>query len=94
MEIRLPANYFSAAVKSLSKNNFSPSVGYLDNTLPAKYKSIEDAVAGASPDRIRIIYYEEDPKGGEIKYIFTMRAAWVMKVERLAAREHWYEVLY
>ncbi|KQS28331.1 hypothetical protein [Dyadobacter sp. Leaf189] len=94
LEIKLPDNYFAAAVKSLSKNNFSPSVGYLDNTLPAKYKSIEDAVTGASPDRIRIIYYEKDPKGSQIKYIFTMRAAWVTKVERIAAREHWYEVLY
>jgi hypothetical protein len=81
-------------VKSLSKNKFLPSVGYLDNTLPAKYKSVEEAMAGASPDRIRIIYYEEDPKAGQIKYIFTMRAAWITKVERMAAREHWYEVLY
>ncbi|WP_031530256.1 hypothetical protein [Dyadobacter crusticola] len=94
LEVRLPDSYFGRAVQSLSKNQYLPSVGYLDNTFPAKYKTEEEAIAGASPDRIRMIYYEEDPQAGQVRYIFTMRAAWVTKVDRIGPREHWYEVLY
>lgn len=81
-------------IEAISKTKMSPEVGYLDNQTPAKYKTLNQAVKGASPDRIRIIFYEEDPEIGTIKYIFTMRAAWVTKIIEVRARTENYEVLY
>lgn len=81
-------------ISAISKTNASPEVGYLDNTMPAKYKTLNQALEGNSPDRIRIIFYEEDPEIGTIKYVFIMRAAWVTKVIALSTRTELYEVLY
>lgn len=84
----------SLMIDAISKTKKSPEIGYVDNTMPAKYKTLNQAITGASPDRIRIIFYEDDPEIGTIKYIFTMRAAWVTKIIELRSRTELYEVLY
>jgi hypothetical protein len=85
--------YFGAIISHISKTKTAPKVGYLDNSFPSKYRTLYEAANGDAADRVRIVFYEDDANG-QIKYIYTMRAAWVVKLNYRRGREEDYEVIY
>lgn len=92
--VKDPISQFAKFIKALSKKPTSPEVGYLDNTMPPKYRTSKQAILGSSPDRIRIVFYDNDPVVGETKYIFTMRAACATREISSWKREFSYETTY
>ena len=85
---------FEDIIGAVSKNGFKPDMGYLDNKYPAAYKTLQEAINGGAPERIRIVAFEEDPQLGQIKYTFIMRGAWATKFLYGGARTRYYEALY
>ena len=65
--VKDPTSQFAKFIKVLSKKQTSPEIGYLDNTMPPKYRTSKQAILGASPDRIRIVFYDNDQVVGETK---------------------------
>lgn len=94
VELDLNKGIFEPIIESVSPNRFKPSVGYLDNTFPAAYRTLNEAVKAATPERIKIDVFETDPKSGLIKYTFVMRGAWIKELLPSKIREKYYRVLY
>lgn len=73
----------------------SSSSVYIDPLSLPRYTTLQQAMAGGKPEKIKIIAETFNKELGEHKYIYTLRAAWV--VERKYKQDRWhaqYIVLY
>ncbi|SKB71516.1 hypothetical protein [Dyadobacter psychrophilus] len=81
-------------VSEMSENGWRPEKGYLDNTMLPLFKTAGEAQIAGIPERIRIVFEENDPKAGKIKYSITLRAAWITRLISGNSRQHFYDVVY
>lgn len=81
-------------VSEISENGWRPEKGYLDTTMLPLFKTSEEAQTAGIPERIRILFEENDPKAGKITYSITLRAAWITRLVSGNSRQHFYDVVY
>ncbi|MCF0062525.1 hypothetical protein MUK70_01775 [Dyadobacter chenwenxiniae] len=81
-------------VSEMSENGWKPEKGYLDNTMLPLFETAGEAQSAGVPERIRIIFEENDAKIGKITYGITLRAAWITRLVSGNSRQQFYDVVY